>query len=481
MWEETWIVKYRPKTMTHEMDEDLTLLFKPSVVAVVGASADPRKIGHIALKNLLSGDFSVHPVNPREHEILGRKCYGSLNDIPDGVDVAVIVLPAKSSIDVVRDAAQSGVRFVVVTSSGFSERGESGEGLQDALMAAVDGTCTRVLGPNTMGLMVPSSHLDTFFISKERSSRPGRGSIAVVSQSGAVAVSFLEKAEAAGIGVSACVCLGNKADIDEVDLLRHFADDAETQCIAMYLESFSNGRLFLEVARDVALSKPVVLLKAGRTRAGSAAARSHTGAIASASDAVVDGALRQAGVVRVYDEEELVDVSRAVSVIGHVENDRICVVASAGGFGVIASDFVESSDNGMGLRMAELSEITVSELRKAVPEFAAPRNPVDLTAEVTDAMYDQVLGILKADPGVDAIMMSLELQPPNVTDGLIEVASRRFSEGAPPIVMSAFAKDQSSVMRDMASRGLVVYPTIRRSMRAIAALAERGGYLRRRR
>jgi acyl-CoA synthetase (NDP forming) len=185
--------------------------------------------------------------------------------------------------------------------------------------------------------------------------------------------------------------------------------------------------------------------------------------------------------VRVYDEEELVDVSRALSVIGHVKGDRICVVASAGGFGVIASDFVESSDNGMGLRMAELSELTASELRKAVPEFAAPRNPVDLTAEVTDAMYDQVLGILKADPGVDAIMMSLELQPPNVTDGLIEVASRRFSEGGPPIVMSAFAKDQSSVMRDMASRGLVVYPTIRRSMRAIAALVERGGYLRRRR
>ncbi|MCJ2532869.1 MAG: CoA-binding protein [Candidatus Thermoplasmatota archaeon] len=463
------------------MDDDLTLLFKPSAVALVGASADPGKMGHIALKNLLSGDFAVHPVNPREREILGRKCYESLNDVPGKVDLAVVVLPAGSSVDVVRDAAKRGVRFVIVTSSGFGERGEGGEELQDALMTAVDGTSTRILGPNTMGLMVPSSRLDTFFIPKDRSSRPGNGSIAIVSQSGAVAVSCLEKAEAAGIGVSACVCLGNKADIDEVDVLRHFADDAETRCIAMYLESFSDGRLFLEVAREISLSKPVVLLKAGRTRAGSAAARSHTGAIASTSDAVVDGALRQAGVMRVYDEEELVDVSKVLSVIGHMKDDRICVVASAGGFGVIASDLAESSDNGMGLRMAEFSEITASELRKAVPEFTAPRNPVDLTAAVTDAMYDRVLGILKADPGVDAIMMSLELQPPNVTDGLIEIAGRRFSEGGPPIVMSVFAKDQSSVMRDMASRGLVVYPTIRRSMRAIAALVERGNHLRRRR
>ncbi len=462
------------------MDDDLRLLFKPSAVALVGASADPGKIGHIALKNLLSGDFSIHPVNPREREILGRKCYESLNDIPGEVDLAIVVLPAKSSVDVVRDAAQRGIRFVIVSSSGFSERGEGGEELQAALMAAVDGTRTRILGPNTMGLIVPSSHLDTFFIPKDRSSRPGRGPIAVVSQSGAVAVSCLEKAEAAGIGVSACVCLGNKVDIDEVDMLRYFADDAETQCIAMYLESFSDGRLFLEVAREVALSKPVVLLKAGRTRAGSMAARSHTGAIASTSDAVVDGVLRQAGVVRVYDEEELVDISRALSVIGHVKDDRICVVASAGGFGVIASDLAESSDNGAGLRMAELSEFTVSELRKVVPEFVAPRNPVDLTAEVTDEMYDRVLGILKADPGVDVILMSLELQPPNVTNGLIGIAGRRFSEGGPPIVMSVFAKDQPAVMRDMARRGLVVYPTIRRSVRATAALVERGTYLGRR-
>jgi acyl-CoA synthetase (NDP forming) len=475
------IVKYRSNAMTRDMGGDLKSLMSPSSVALVGASADPRKIGHIALENLLSGDFSVYPVNPGEQEILGLRCFASLSDIPAPVDVAMVVLPARSSVDIVREAAEKGVRFVIVTSSGFSERGGEGVELQAALKASIDGTETRILGPNTMGLLVPGSGLDTFFISKDRSPRPGGGSIAIVSQSGAVAVSCLEKAEAAGIGVSACVCLGNKVDIDELDMVSYFARDPETRCIAMYLESFSDGRRFLEIASEVTLSKPVVLLKAGSTHAGSVAAKSHTGAIASTSDAVVGGVLRQAGVVRVYDEEELMDVSRALAVVDHISGDKVCVVASAGGFGVIASDLTESSDHGVGLRMASISDETSSSLREVVPEFATPQNPVDLTAEVTDEMYDGVLRVLKADKGIDAIMMSLELQPPKVTGGLIDVAVRHSAGEGPPIVVSIFSKGQSSVLRDAAGRGLVAYPTIRRSVSAIAALSERGGYLRRHR
>lgn len=456
-------------------------LFRPKSVAVVGASANPGKIGHVALANLLCGDFAVHPVNPKEPEILGLKCYPSLRDIPGPVDLALIVLPAKHSLEIVREAVEKGVGFVIVTSSGFAESGPEGESLQKSLVSAVRGTGTRILGPNTMGLFVPDSGLDTFFVSRDRSPRPGGGSIALISQSGAVAVSCLEKAEAAGVGVSACVCLGNMADIDEIDLMRHFAVDDGTSCIAMYLESISDGRELLGALEEVAREKPVVLLKAGRTLTGSKAARSHTGALASGSDAVVDGALRQAGVVRVYDEEELLDVARVLSVMDHVSDNRICVVASAGGFGVIASDLAESSDDGMGLRMAKLGADTVSALRDILPEFSSPQNPVDLTAEVSDDMYDRVLGILKADRSIDAIMMSLELQPPNVTDALVEVARRHSRLEGPPIVISLFARNQSSLIRDLAAKGLVAYPTIRRSVRAIAALSERGAYLRRHR
>ncbi|HIH02259.1 TPA: hypothetical protein HA259_09410 [Thermoplasmata archaeon] len=461
------------------MTEDLRRLLTPRSIAVVGASAKPGKIGHVVLSNLLSGDFAIYPINPHETEILGLRCYPSLKDVPGPIDLALIVLPAGQTVEVVREAVDAGVGAVIVTSSGFGESGQEGRSLQESLVAALRGSNTRLLGPNTMGLMIPGLGLDTFIISTDRSPRPGEGSIAIVSQSGAVAVSCLEKAEASGVGISACVCLGNKADIDETDIIRHFAADAKTRCIALYLESFSDGPSFLEAVRRITVDKPVVMLKAGATPAGSRAAASHTGAIASASDFVVDGALRQAGVVRVRDEEELLDVARALSVIDHVPGDRVCVVASAGGFGVIASDLVESTTRGWDLRMAVLSENSRTALQGVIPGFSSAQNPVDLTAEVSDDMYDRVLGILKADPGVDSIMMSLELQPPSVTDSLLDVASRHSGSPGPQIVISLFARNQSAVIRDLSVRGLVAYPTIHRSIRAIAALSERGAYLRR--
>lgn len=464
--------------MTRRMSSRLNPLLRPSAIALVGASAKPGKIGNVVMKNLSAGDRTVYPVNPNESEILGNRCYGSVTEVPGAVDMAVIVLPASASVDVARDCVTKGVGVVVVSSSGFAESGEDGQRLTSDLLEAVRGTSTRILGPNTMGVYVPSASLDTLFIPPERSRRPGAGSVAMISQSGAVAVSFLEKAEASGLGISACVCIGNKCDINELELIEHFGEDPETRCIAMYLESFSDGRRFLEMSREVSGGKPMVLLKSGRTRAGARAAQSHTGAIAASSDAVVGGALRQAGIHRVSEEESLVDVSRAFSLIDHVRGGRICVVASAGGFGVIASDLVESGATSPSLRMADLSEETKSALVRALPSFTSAQNPVDLSAGVTDEMYDEVLGMLQADPGVDAILMSLELQPPNITHRLIEIAAER-SSGPKPIVASVFARDQASVLRETTGVGLVAYPTLRRSVRSLDALAERGLRLRR--
>ena len=461
------------------MKGSLAPMFSPSSIALVGASANPGKIGNAVLKNLSAGGFEVYPVNPRETEILGLRCYASVRDIPGAVDLGMVVLPAKAAVEATRECAEKGVKVVIVTSSGFAETGEEGAAMERELRKVAEDHGVRVLGPNTMGLLVPGKRLDTFFVSQDRSSRPGPGRIALLSQSGAVAVSTLEKLESAGAGISACVCLGNKCDIEEVELLEHLAKDSDTDCIALYLESFSDGRRFVEAASRVTRTKPIVLLKSGRTASGSRAARSHTGAIASASDSLVDGALRQAGVVRVYDEEELVDVARALSAFGHADGDRVCVVASAGGFGVIASDYVESEEHGFGLRMAELSDVTKDALRRAMPEFATPQNPVDLTAGVTDRMYDDVLRTIQRDEGVDAVMMSLELQPPNVTQGLVDVAARRVQAGGPPILISLFARNQSAVIRGMEHQGLVAYPTIKRTLRAIASLVERGSYLKR--
>lgn len=462
------------------MRKQLDKLFKPSSVAVIGASANPSKLGHIALRNLSSGTFSLFPVNPHEDALLGRKCYASIADVPGPVDMALVVLPAESAIGPLRDCVRLGVGVVIVTASGFKESGIGGQKLEEQLLEAIKGSDTRLLGPNTMGIFVPSLGLDTFFIPADRSPRPHSGGVAMLSQSGAVSVSFLEKAASAGMGISACVGIGNKADINENDLLEHLADDASTRAIALYLESFSHGRRFVELAAEITAKKPVVLLKSGRTRAGYAAARSHTGALAQSSDSVVDGVVRQCGVQRAYDEEELSDYARALAHVGHIDDDRVCVVASAGGFGVIGADLVESIEHGAGMKMATLRKDTISALGKIVPSFSSVTNPVDLTAGVTDRLYEEALMILKFDPGVDGIMMSLELQPPNITDSLVQIAERLAGRPGAPIVVSAFGGARTAeVMAEFETKHVPAYPTIWRSIRVLKVLAERGRYLKR--
>jgi acyl-CoA synthetase (NDP forming) len=460
------------------MKNDLDGLMRPRSVAVLGASAHPEKMGHIVLKNLSKGKFQLYPVNPNENEILGLRCYPSIAAVPGDVDLAVLALPAPASESSVRECAVKGVRVVIVTSSGFRETGPEGSALESRLVEAIEGTKTRILGPNTMGVFVPSIGLDSLLIPIERSKRPKRGSIAMISQSGAVSIAFMEKAEAAGIGISACVGLGNKIDINENELLDFFSNDANTKCIALYLESFSDGKGFLDVARKIVKKKPIVALKSGRTITGETAARSHTGALSS-SDPVVDGVLRQAGVVRAYDEEELLDVAKALDFVDHIQGNKVCIVASAGGFGVIATDLVESNDHGAGLVMARLSNRTSDELKTIAPGFSSVRNPVDLTAGVTDEMYDSVLGVLMDDSGVDCIMMSLEMQPPHITRKLIDAAERRGGSGRTPLVVSAFAGVRTdALLKELAKRKILAYPSIWRAIRAIRALSDRGRYLR---
>lgn len=468
------------KAIGEGMADPLDPLFKPKSVALIGASANPSKIGHIALRNLSHGRFKLYPINPRESAILGIPCYPSILDVDGPVELAVISLPANASLEPLKQCVRKKVKVVVVSSSGFRESGQAGQKLEEEMLAAIRGTSTRLLGPNTMGIYAPARRLDTLFIPREKSKRPRNGSIAMLSQSGAVSVSFMEKAASAGIGISACVGIGNKADINENELLKYLGGDPKTRCIALYLESFTDGKEFVRVVSEITRHKPVVVLKAGRTAAGSSAARSHTGALATSSDAMVDGVLKQAGAVRAYDEEELIDISKALAYADHIAGDRICVVASAGGYGVIASDYVESKERGAGLKMAELSEGTKAKLREVVPEFSSIHNPVDLTAGVTDEMYESVLRALQADAGTDGIMMSLELQPPNITRRLIEIAEQRSSSDGAKIVISAFGGEYTATMlKEFEKRRIPAYPTIWRAVRALRALADRGCYLER--
>lgn len=462
------------------MSDPLDGLFKPQSVALVGASSNPAKLSHTAMKNMKGGKFRLYPVNPKADRILGLRCYPSVREIPHSVDLAIIALPAQMSVEPVRESAERGVKVVVVTSSGFRETGPAGAKLERGLLDSVRGSETRILGPNTMGVFVPSIGLDTYFISKERSGRPRSGTIAMLSQSGAVSISFLERAADSNVGISACVGLGNKCDINENDLLEYLLGHAPTRCVAMYLESLAEGRKFMELSRRVSKAKPLVVLKSGRTSAGARAAASHTGALAGATDAVVKGAFKQAGITRAFDEEELMDLSKALAHVGSIRGDRLCVVASAGGYGVIASDLVESEERGAGMRMAALSPETRSTIKGLIPDYGSASNPVDLTAGVTDEMYEGVLRALQDDKNVDAIMMSLELQPPLITRRLVKIAESRSRAEWAPIVVCGFGERKTpEILRELEKHNVPAYPTLWRSVRALRALADRGAYLKR--
>src|SRR4030042_3618615 len=230
--------------MSHPLDR----LFQPESVALIGASASPEKMSNVVLRSLSRGEFRLYPVNPKEKEILGLRCYASVTELPESVDLAVISLPAALSVEAVKDCAQKGVGFVVVTSSGFKETGPEGAALEGRLLDAIRGSRTRMLGPNTMGMLVPSHKLDTLFIPAEKSMRPGPGPVAMLSQSGAVSIAFLERAEASGLGISACVGIGNKGDLAANELIDYLAQDDGTRCISLYLESFVDGRECIRVA-----------------------------------------------------------------------------------------------------------------------------------------------------------------------------------------------------------------------------------------
>jgi len=461
------------------MTSDLERLLNPRRVAVIGASAKPGKIGNVLVRNLLRSSTEVFPVNPHEEMIEGLRCHRSIGELEDEIDVAIIAVPAGSAPAEVRNAVDKGVPFVIVTSAGFSEIGEKGKRTEREMVEYATSHGTRVLGPNTLGLYSPKGNTDCLIISHERSPRPKRGPIGLISQSGSVQVSLQERASEMGIGVSYSVGLGNRADISELDLLEFFESDPDTRCIAIYLESFLDGRRFIELARRISRKKPIVMVKAGVTETGSRAASSHTGALARGSDAIIEGALRQACVIRALDDEELMDYSNALSLMPPPKGERVAYVGSAGGIGVMISDHVESDRYRPRLRMTRLSDDTRGVLRKTLNEFAPTDNPVDLTAGSTPAQYDAAVRAVLSDPGVDILILSIDLQPPMMDETVFQFIPEWIEMGKPiigtstgggPIALSAVSR--------MQSLGMPSYPSLSRCVRAARALYQRSLLLR---
>lgn len=389
-------------------------LFFPRSIAVIGASNDANSIGGKLFNNILAEGFvgPLYPVNPTSRVVRSVKAYPTVADVPDDVDLAFIVVPQRFVVQVARECADAGVRGIVVISAGFSEVGEEGAEAERRLLEIVRESGMRMVGPNCMGLINTSdaSRLNGTFAPVY----PPAGNVAMSSQSGALGIAILDYATRNNIGISQFVSVGNKADVSGNDLIMSWEDDPQTDVITLYLESFGNPVKFARIARRIGKKKPIIAVKSGRTSAGSRAASSHTGALAS-SDEAVNALFRQAGVIRVDTIEELFDTASLLASQPIPGGRRVGIVTNAGGPGILAADALEAK----GLRLPELSEELQSQIAARLPAEASTYNPVDLIASGGPGEFEHATSLLLGSGEVDSVMA---IYVPTTAEGAVGVA-----------------------------------------------------------
>jgi len=387
----------------------LDSFFRPGSVAVIGASRTPGKVGHDVVRNLIDAGYDgpVYPVNPKADEVLGLRCYRSVDRVEGPVELAVIAVPAKFVLEAIGQCAEKGVGGVIVISAGFKEAGEEGARLERELAEKCRRAGIRCIGPNCLGVISPGTHLNASF----GATMPKPGNIAFFSQSGALGTAILDFAVGEDIGLSRFISYGNKADVDETDLIEALGEDAETDVILGYVESIDDGRKFMQTVARVTRIKPVVIFKSGRTSAGARAASSHTGSLAG-SDSAYEAAFRQCGVFRAKTVEELFDLARCFACGRLPASGAVAIVTNAGGPGIIATDAIEESF----LHMAQLSEATRTALKEQLPPQANVNNPVDVLGDAKAARYRLALDLVGADPNVASVLTVLTPQTSTEVD-----------------------------------------------------------------
>ena len=433
----------------------MTRIMKPRAVAVIGASNEDGKIGNSVMKNLVNGGYAgdIYPINPKGGEVLGLKAFPSIVDVAGDVDVAVFAVPAKFVGAALEQCGQKGVAGAILIPSGFAETGE--QELQDEVVAIARKHNVRILGPNIYGYYyLPESLCATFCTPYDV-----RGSVALSSQSGGIGMAILGFSRSSRMGVSAIVGVGNKADIDEDDLLTFFESDDNTNLIAMHLEDLKDGRAFAETAARVSKKKPVVVLKAGRTSLGARAASSHTGALAG-NDKVYDDVLRQSGVIRAKSLQDLLQFARGIPVLPTPKGENVVIITGAGGSGVLLSDACVDNDLQLMAMPADLD----TAFRKFIPPFGAAGNPVDITGGEPPTTYRNTVKLGLEDDRIHALILGYWhtiITPPMVFAKVItEVVDEMRAKGINKPIVASLAGDVQveEAAQYLYDHGIVAYP-----------------------
>lgn len=407
--------------------------FTPKRVAVIGASRDPHKLGYGVIRNLLKYKFKgeIFPVNKNASEILDIPCYASVEELPDGIDLAVIVLPATIVPKIIEQCGAKGINNAIVVSGGFSETGEEGRELEDQLKEAAKKHGIRMIGPNCIGTIDTHAPVNTTFVV----GMPEQGGIGFISQSGAMVAAVIDWARGAGVGFSRIVSLGNQIDVTETEMIDLIGNDRQTEVITAYAEGVSDGTEFLKVSREIARKKPFVVLKGGQSEKGAEAVSSHTGALSGSKEAY-SAAFRKSGVLEAKTMEEMFDWARALAWQPLPKGKRVAVLTNAGGPAILAVDALEK----VGLEMAPLTDETRSYLKSRLPKAASSKNPVDVLAGSGPATYTLALEALLTDETVDAVVVIQAPQDWFLPASLAEVVGETAGLHNKPVIASIMGK-----------------------------------------
>ncbi|MDP2959466.1 MAG: CoA-binding protein, partial [Longimicrobiales bacterium] len=460
------------------MPTSLDPLFRARSVAVVGASRRPNTIGHQIVDNLIRHGYTgvVYPVNPNATVVHSIAAYPSVTAIPGPVDMAVIVVPKEHVPGVVEDCGAKGVKGLVVISAGFKEVGGEGIEREARLLERVAHYGMRMVGPNCMGILntEPEYRLNATFAP----SFPPAGPTCFLSQSGAMGVTILDYAKEYGIGIHHFASVGNKADVNGNDLLEHWEHDPGAKVVLMYLENFGEPRRFTQLARRFTRSKPIVVVKSGRTKSGARAAASHTGALGGV-DVAIDALLAQCGVLRAGSVQELFDIAMALEEQPIPRGNRVAIVTNAGGPGIMIADACEAH----GLEVVELSQETQARLREVFPAEASVRNPVDMIASATSQSYRVALATVLDDPKVDAAIAAfvppLGVQQVDVARAIVEVHKARQPSEKPILAVLMGRQGFPEGRAELNEAGVPGYTFPESAARALAAMVRQRQWLER--
>jgi acetyl coenzyme A synthetase (ADP forming)-like protein len=441
---------------------DIKVLFEPRSVAVIGASSDPTKIGYKVMENIVSCGYKgrIYPINPKGGEIMGLKAYKSIAEVPEPVDLVSIVIPSKYVYDAVVDCAKNGTKFLTVITSGFSEIGNHDE--ERRIVSFANDHGMRILGPNIFGIYSANGCLNATFGSKDV--LPGH--VAIITQSGALGIAMIGKTAIERIGLSAMLSIGNKADIDESDLLEYLIDDPNTRIIMLYMEGITNGERFISVLKRATKLKPVIVLKSGRSKRGAIAAASHTGSLAG-SDEIFDKVMKQCHVMRAETLEEGFNWAKYLNDAPLPKGENTVIITNGGGMGVLATDACEKFD----VNLLDDLDLMRRIFAEATPEFGSLKNPIDITGGARSSDYDLAIEAALNNDRIDSVLgLYCETAVFDVENlnRMIADNYKRFREKGKPIVFAVIGgKNVSEAIADLQKRGIPVYDETYRAVQVL--------------